>query len=259
MQVHHYQPDTREFLCSTLAKLDPLATKNAGQAVYLIPRNATDIAPPAAGIKEKAVFSSGSWQLLPDHRGESQFDDEGQERLIEELGVVPNGRTAPSADLVRPIWDADADDWVEGATAAELQTDLENAIIQKAAEIQLKRAAELGQGVATTIDGPQGPITLQTAEDKDVPRWIMAICEWLLGLMPELMQKVDPVWFAEKMAETTVIRDADDQVNEIPIADFLQAMGLVGGKLRATLIKQWSLKDQAAKAKTKQELEAVKW
>lgn len=61
MLVYHYDEETKEFLYSEEAHLDPLETKLKGKDVYLLPANATFKKPynPKEGFK--TIFNGNDW------------------------------------------------------------------------------------------------------------------------------------------------------------------------------------------------------
>lgn len=86
MQIYNYHPVTGEYLSTSEADPSPLEP-----GVFLIPAHATDIAPPEVATGSGAKFVSGTWIVVPDHRGEVWFDTTGAELVIHALGEVPGG------------------------------------------------------------------------------------------------------------------------------------------------------------------------
>lgn len=84
MQIHHYSKDTGEYIGSSEARPDP---KREGR--YLIPANATTVEPPAVGANEAVVFDGSTWALVPDYRGLKYWLDDGNEGVIDVLGIEP--------------------------------------------------------------------------------------------------------------------------------------------------------------------------
>lgn len=95
--VHNYHHATREYLGQGLADESPLEP-----GVLLIPGNATGIAPPETAIKEMAVFNGASWNVVPDHRGESYWLD-GAEFKIGNLGEAPPAGSTPDKPVAAPV------------------------------------------------------------------------------------------------------------------------------------------------------------
>lgn len=115
--VYNYDAETREYLGSNDARLDPLETEAQGQDVFLLPGNATWDEPPTAGENEAAVYGEDEqWSIVPDFRGTDYWDSDGVDAQIEELGETVPGdctTTAPPDDppLKVPHWNGSA--WEE--------------------------------------------------------------------------------------------------------------------------------------------------
>ena len=93
MKIFHFDKATGELLGESEARLDPLETKGKGSEAYLVPANATEIAPPEAGKNEKAVFDGSTWRLVPDFRGPF-YKPDGTAGAISRLGEeLPIGAT----------------------------------------------------------------------------------------------------------------------------------------------------------------------
>lgn len=87
MKIYHYAKDTGEYLGSSDAWPDPLEDGR-----FLIPAHASETAPPNTSDNEVAVFSSGSWEVLPDFRGVDYWLAYSDKHTIMEIGeTVPNG------------------------------------------------------------------------------------------------------------------------------------------------------------------------
>lgn len=103
MKIYHYDPNTREFLREGTARRDPLEEKEN----YLIPLNATIMAPPVAVDKEKAVFDelTGIWSVVPDYRGQTLYrKDTGEAIRIIELNIIPDDTMTNLIPPVHGIW-----------------------------------------------------------------------------------------------------------------------------------------------------------
>lgn len=86
MQIFHYDGITGEFSQTGEARPHPI---RKGQ--FLIPANATDIAPPPPLSRSARVFRDGAWGYIEDHRGSQVWIDHEQGYVIEELGPLPDG------------------------------------------------------------------------------------------------------------------------------------------------------------------------
>lgn len=68
MFIYHYHPRTKEFIATTKADIDPMATKREGKEVYMLPANATFTAPPECLENEVCVFKNEKWLVIEDIR-----------------------------------------------------------------------------------------------------------------------------------------------------------------------------------------------
>lgn len=65
MDIHHYHSETKQYLGTTSARLDPVATERKGKPVYRIPAHATTTAPQKAPDGKVSVFRDGGWVHSP--------------------------------------------------------------------------------------------------------------------------------------------------------------------------------------------------
>lgn len=84
VEIFHYSPHTGELLGAGISDDDPLDLENT-----LIPAYSTKLAPPETGPREAAVFTEGSWQVVPDWRDFHYWMPNGNSYDITELGVAP--------------------------------------------------------------------------------------------------------------------------------------------------------------------------
>lgn len=97
MNVYKYNEDTKEYIGTEAAQLDPLETKLQGKNIYLLPANATFTAPPTAKEGFAMVWNGKEWQEAEDHRGtkywllEDVYGTPAHE--MKELGALPKGAT----------------------------------------------------------------------------------------------------------------------------------------------------------------------
>ena len=82
---------TQHEICSP----DPLESEIKGEAVWLIPANATHIEPPVAVEKHVRVFKNGAWAQVEDNRGAKYWlpgdDWQTEPRVMKDLGPLPTG------------------------------------------------------------------------------------------------------------------------------------------------------------------------
>ena len=126
MKIYNYSPTTGEYINATDADESPL---EIGE--YLIPSHATALAPPAPRPQFAAIFTSGAWSEVEDHRGETWFDAVGVEVRIEALGPIPSG-------LVQTVPAAVAAANTKSARIAQLKSDL--------AALDFKKIRPLAEG-----------------------------------------------------------------------------------------------------------------
>ena len=95
MQVYKYDKQTKEYTGVETARLDPLESKAQGKEVYLLPVNATFIAPLAVKEGYVQVFKNDVWNYVEDNRGKEYWlpgDEYGTAaRTMKELGELPEG------------------------------------------------------------------------------------------------------------------------------------------------------------------------
>ena len=102
--VYNYDEETKEYLGKAEALLDPLETQLQQKEIYLLPADATFIAP-ALQEGYVSVFKEGAWENIEDNRGKEywlQDDAYGTPaREMKELGPLPEGATlkAPERTL----------------------------------------------------------------------------------------------------------------------------------------------------------------
>ena len=100
MKVYKFDLETKEYKATENAILDPLESQLQQKDVYLMPANATSIAP---DIKQGyvAVWNGESWEMVEDHRKQEYWLPEDKygapAREMKELGPLPEG-----ASLIAP-------------------------------------------------------------------------------------------------------------------------------------------------------------
>jgi hypothetical protein len=118
MNIYSYNSSTGEFVTQSQADESPLEP-----GVFLMPANATDIAPPSVAARQTVVFVSGQWEVKPDYRGVALFSTvDGSQVSITEIGETPT--EVGATELPRP---SQAHAWLNGAWVADplLQAELE--------------------------------------------------------------------------------------------------------------------------------------
>ncbi|WP_148800573.1 hypothetical protein [Campylobacter concisus] len=97
MKIYIFDTKNGEFLHKSEAQIDPLASSK-GETIYLMPPNATQIAPtePKAGYAN--VFINGKWEQIKDERGETYYDNDNNVLIITELGQEKGLSKEPKVD-----------------------------------------------------------------------------------------------------------------------------------------------------------------
>lgn len=97
MKIYIFDTKNGEFLYKSEAQIDPLASSK-GETIYLMPPNATQIAPtePKAGYAN--VFTNGKWEQVKDERGETYYDNDNKALTITELGQEKGLNKEPKID-----------------------------------------------------------------------------------------------------------------------------------------------------------------
>ncbi len=84
MKIHHYSEKSGEYLGTTEARRDPVEGKP------LVPNQATTTEPPTPGNNEAVRWNAGAWEVVPDYRGVTGYDADGQKHTIEKINETPN-------------------------------------------------------------------------------------------------------------------------------------------------------------------------
>lgn len=88
MKIYHYRATNGEFIFESEARRDPLELGR-----FLVPANATTIAPPTVAPNQVAVWSGSAWTVAVDYRG-AYYDYDRNLVTIDEIGVeIPAGWT----------------------------------------------------------------------------------------------------------------------------------------------------------------------
>lgn len=119
MNVYKYDEETKEYIGTEPALLDPLETEQQGKDVYLLPANATFILPTEPPDGYVNVWNGSAWEQVEDNRKQEYWLPEDKygapAREMKELGPLPEGATltAPERTLEE----------VKAAKIAELKTE----------------------------------------------------------------------------------------------------------------------------------------
>ena len=85
MIYYSYNVVTGEFTGSGNAFPNP-AFGEEMQPEFLFPADTTEIAPPEVSTNQAAVFTSGSWNIVSDYRGDIGYTTDGNAVYVRELG-----------------------------------------------------------------------------------------------------------------------------------------------------------------------------
>lgn len=142
-KIYVYDAKTGEYLFSENAEKSPLE-----KDVYLLPANATFLAPPDSGKNQAAVFVGSSWKLVPDYRATKVFSRETGSEIKLEIGSELSGSvtTKPKPSLYH-FWGVD--DWQLNTEAKKQSLLNELPIIRYQAE---STGITLGNGVNVQTD-----------------------------------------------------------------------------------------------------------
>ena len=104
MKIHNYHFATGEYLSTANADGSPLEP-----GAFLIPANATEIAPPKDKDGFARCFTNGSWEYVKDLRGTKYWMPDLSEHVQSELGDLPDGATTdePENHIGETFWLAD--------------------------------------------------------------------------------------------------------------------------------------------------------
>ena len=84
MLVYRYDSETKIFLYSEPAMLDPLETQKAGKNIYLMPANCTDVEPPVSKDSFDIVFVDGKWSYKEQEKKEEPSQPKPYEPTTED-------------------------------------------------------------------------------------------------------------------------------------------------------------------------------
>ncbi len=93
MNIYHYSETNGEYLGPGVAKLDPVGQKP------MIPANATTDEPPAADMNQVTRRNGDAWEIVPDYRGSTWYDAEGNQHKITQINQEPD----PNWTSTKPV------------------------------------------------------------------------------------------------------------------------------------------------------------
>lgn len=104
MQVYKYDEQTKEYMGTEQALINPLESELQGKGIYLLPANAT-FAIPVLKDGFASVFNGTQWENIEDNRGKEYWLDTDTfgtpAKTMKDLGAFPAGAvfTAPQKTL----------------------------------------------------------------------------------------------------------------------------------------------------------------
>lgn len=89
-KIYNYHVETKEYLFSSKAPIDPVETNLKGISMYARPAYSTFLKPPKTGKNEVAIFENNEWLVKNDYRGKEYYTEDGEKIIINKIGeVVP--------------------------------------------------------------------------------------------------------------------------------------------------------------------------
>ena len=97
MKIYIYNTENNEYLYEVEAQIDPLESIK-GETIYLMPPNATQIAPKEPKTGFINIFTNGKWEQIKDERGEIYYDNDNNAVMITKLGQEIGLNKEPKVD-----------------------------------------------------------------------------------------------------------------------------------------------------------------
>ena len=171
MQVYKYDEQTKEYIDTEQALINPLESELQGKTIYLLPANATFIPPTEPPDGYVNVWNGSVWEQVEDHRKQEYWLPEDKygapAREMKELGPLPKGATltAPERTL----------DEVKAAKIAELKAARDTAEVEPITyngnryDYDDKARERINAAIiALDVQGADASIDWTTADNADV-------------------------------------------------------------------------------------------
>lgn len=84
MKAYRFNPDTLIFEGEQERQIDPVASRKAGEEIYLMPANCTDVEPPAGKAGFDIIFEAGKWSYKEQEKKEEPSQPEPYEPTTED-------------------------------------------------------------------------------------------------------------------------------------------------------------------------------
>lgn len=88
MKAYRFNPDTLIYEGEQERQIDPVATRKAGENVYLMPANCTEVKPPTVKEGFDIVFVDGKWSYKEQEKKEEAKEPEPYEPTTEDKIAV---------------------------------------------------------------------------------------------------------------------------------------------------------------------------
>lgn len=242
MQTYRFDQNTKEYLFSEDAFLDPLETEQQGRDVYLLPADSTFTAP--LDVKEGyAVCWNGSaWEYIEDHR---------QKR---DMGGVPIEGTGTAYWMPDDTWQTPArymkklGPLPEGAVTVRPKKSLEELKADKVSQIDAETSAAILAGFDYAINGTSYHFSYDSFDQQNFSD-TANMCQLALAGTPGLPTSV--VWNSY-LPDGTLVQQTFDAQSFLALytAGAMQHKATqmtIGGQRKA---KVWAVQ-------TKEEIEAI--
>ena len=84
MKAYRFNPDTLFYEGEQERQIDPVASRKAGENVYLMPANCTDVKPPADQAGFDIIFDKGKWSYKEQEKEDEPSQPEPYEPTTED-------------------------------------------------------------------------------------------------------------------------------------------------------------------------------
>lgn len=88
MKAYRFNPDTLVFEGEQERQIDPVASRKAGEEIYLMPANCTETKPPADKAGFNIIFEAGKWSYKEQEKKEEPSQPEPYEPTTEDKIAV---------------------------------------------------------------------------------------------------------------------------------------------------------------------------
>lgn len=84
MKAYKFNPDTLIYEGEQERQIDPVASRKAGEEIYLMPANCTDVKPPAGKAGFDIIFKAGKWSYKEQEKKNEAKEPEPYEPTTED-------------------------------------------------------------------------------------------------------------------------------------------------------------------------------